>query len=154
MTKEEIEKFCLTYYPDKKFQIGSSRKEQWFYIQAGYCFQDYIHYEYRSGSGMEFHIEFNNENDSVCFYRELPPCIINILEPIISTQKNYRWYKIKNFPSNAKLLLAFNSESFDSETFKLAFEEIHEYMEKDIKKLEASKFNKSIKRLRKKYQYL
>lgn len=65
--KEKFLDFCKKEYPQKEYQSNlSSNQDDWFYIQVGKNFSDYLHCEYINNS-IQFHIEFDTKEESEMF---------------------------------------------------------------------------------------
>lgn len=65
--KEKFLDFCKNEYPRKEYQSNlSSNQDDWFYIQVGKNFSDYLHCEYIKDS-IQFHIEFDTKEESEMF---------------------------------------------------------------------------------------
>lgn len=84
--KEKFLDFCKKEYPRKEYQSNLSNQEDWFYIQVGKNFSDYLHCEYIDNS-IQFHIEFDTKEESEMF---------NSLIPFIFSSVNKNWKKDKN----------------------------------------------------------
>ena len=106
--KEEFVEFCETKNGGKVF-ISNIRKKayEWFYVQVGKFFDDYLHIEYTDLDGiqrLQFHIEFDTIAESQGFYdllKKLEPSITQYLTPVQNMKKytnrtNYLWFDIKN----------------------------------------------------------
>ena len=106
--KEKFLKFCQKEYPQKEYQVNlSSNQENWFYIQVGKHFSDYLHCEYIEDS-IQFHIEFDTKEESKMFNslmrllfqinkkdkNSITLKIINDKDDKTPTNKNYIWYEI------------------------------------------------------------
>lgn len=64
--KEKFLKFCKEEYPRKEYQVNLFNQEDWFYIQVGKNFSDYLHCEYINNS-IQFHIEFDTKEETEMF---------------------------------------------------------------------------------------
>lgn len=106
--KEEFIEFCETKNGGKVF-ISNIRKKgyEWFYVQVGKFFDDYLHIEYTDLDGiqrLQFHIEFDTIAESQGFYdllEKLEPSITQYLTPVQNMKKytkqtSYLWFDINN----------------------------------------------------------
>lgn len=64
--KEKFLEFCKEEYPRKEYQVNLFNQEDWFYIQVGKNFSDYLHCEYINDS-IQFHIEFDTKEETEMF---------------------------------------------------------------------------------------
>lgn len=64
--KDKFLKFCKEEYPRKEYQVNLFNQEDWFYIQVGKNFSDYLHCEYIEDS-IQFHIEFDTKEETEMF---------------------------------------------------------------------------------------
>ncbi len=106
--KEKFIKFCETKNGGKIFVSNLMKKGyEWFYVQVGKFFDDYLHIEYTDLDGiqrLQFHIEFDTIAESQGFYdllEKLEPSITQYLTPVQNMKKytkqmNYLWFDINN----------------------------------------------------------
>lgn len=93
--KEKFLDFCKKEYPQKEYQSNlSSNQDDWFYIQVGKNFSDYLHCEYINNS-IQFHIEFDTKEESEMFNSLIPSIFSSVNKNWKKTNnKNYIWYEI------------------------------------------------------------
>lgn len=92
--KEKFLKFCKEEYPRKEYQVNLFNQEDWFYIQVGKNFSDYLHCEYIEDS-IQFHIEFDTEEESEMFDSLIPFIFSSVNKNWKKDKnKNYIWYEI------------------------------------------------------------
>lgn len=89
--KEQFEEFCNKHYPNKKRKSNRFNNKNWFYVQVGRFFFDYIHCEYHNNN-IELHIEFDRKVENDKFSELLENLIPDFKN--CSTQKHntYKWY--------------------------------------------------------------
>lgn len=89
--KEKFIEFCNTYYPNKIKKDNRFNSSNWFYVQVGRFFSDYIHCEYYNHN-IELHIEFNKKNENEYFSNLLEKCIPNLSTCKKQNHSTYIWY--------------------------------------------------------------
>ncbi len=87
--KEKFIEFCNKYYPTKIRKDNRFNGNNWFYIQVGNCFSDWIHCEFFKGN-IELHLEFDTKKDNEIFSKILEEFIPSLK----GKNKNYGYILI------------------------------------------------------------
>lgn len=143
--KNLFKKLCETKFTKGYYEDNTNNSSDWFYVQAGRFFRDYVHYEcikYNQNWEIQFHIEFNAEADSKDFYNLLPRRVRRRLIEVQSVSSNYKWYRLNTSSKvNEKLKQLIETDSdksdedLEKELYKI-FLQMKRLIEPAIKALE------------------
>lgn len=89
--KEKFVEFCNKFYPNRARKTNRFNSKQWFYVQIGRFFSDYIHCEYHNNN-IELHIEFDRKEENNKFAELLEKLIPNLQNCVTQKHSIYKWY--------------------------------------------------------------
>ncbi len=126
--KEEFEKFCKDEFPNKIYKSNKyDSKKNWFYVQAGNNYKDFIHYEF-NGEYIYFHIEIRKTN------------VAEVFASYIENNQNLL-KKINNKTDYQKATFIFNKQINSEEDLWNSFLEIRDKIESLIYSFETGEVN-------------